>query len=613
MRITDKNSGRIIHMTKIAIFRTVSFCLWGGLIFIHCAVQGPPSGGPEDRTPPAVIVTIPENGAANVPVASDIEITFSEQMNRSSVQSALFIAPAIKTDYYLNWQKDRLVIHFNTPLQLNQTYVISIGTAAQDRHRNSFGKTESFAFSTGKYLDRGIITGIVYNEDGKPAQQALIYAYRLEGTSHPNPLTDTAEYILQTGTDGRFKLTYLHTGTYRIFAVSGGAGISPAVPQSSSTQKNFNTICFPCEDIPIRSEGNIPDSVTTLLTFFPTAVDTLPPALYRVEPIDRNHIRIHFTEATASKSISANRFRIYRIPDMTEIPNAVSSYYYDAQAGKSVTLFMNNLTPGTQYCVRIDSVSDLSGNMLMYSPGIAGRVDSARIFTAESAPDTVRFSIERIKPPDSSANVSIYTQVSLFFSAGLSLRDFSKALSITDSSSTVIPGIYSVVHPSSIQFCPDDHFALNSTYRITINPDSLFSIEKKPLSIKKSVFSFTTANPMNTGSISGTVSVNEDSLPYPIIITVLPSGGFRSGFNSESSYTQLLTGSGDYSFEGILAGEYGIIAFIDRNGDGVWNPGRIKPFEFAEPVALFPQPVSVRPGIENTGINLSISLFQKNR
>ena len=75
---------------------------------IHCAVQGPPSGGPVDTIPPAVIETFPSDGETMVPVDLDFLITFSEAMDRTTVESALFISPAPESEYQYSWKGNRL-------------------------------------------------------------------------------------------------------------------------------------------------------------------------------------------------------------------------------------------------------------------------------------------------------------------------------------------------------------------------------------------------------------------------------------------------------------------------------------------------------------------------
>ena len=64
------------------------------ILFFRCANQMSPGGGEVDKIPPEIIEVYPEVGTTNF---SDnyFEITFSEYVDKRSVQDAIFISPAI--------------------------------------------------------------------------------------------------------------------------------------------------------------------------------------------------------------------------------------------------------------------------------------------------------------------------------------------------------------------------------------------------------------------------------------------------------------------------------------------------------------------------------------
>ena len=68
------------------------------LVICGCAIRENPHGGPEDTKPPEIIYTFPQSDSTGIHSISEIEITFSERMNKTSVENALFISPPILYD-----------------------------------------------------------------------------------------------------------------------------------------------------------------------------------------------------------------------------------------------------------------------------------------------------------------------------------------------------------------------------------------------------------------------------------------------------------------------------------------------------------------------------------
>ena len=145
------------------------------LIFVKCATKGRPGGGPVDKIPPGIIFTFPAIDSLEVKNLEEIQIHFSERMDENSVKKVLFISPIL--DYEIDWSGgDQLTLEISPDsLQQNQTYVITIGSGAQDSRRNKMTTSFQFAFSTGDYLDQGKISGKIF--DLKKNDAMNIYAY----------------------------------------------------------------------------------------------------------------------------------------------------------------------------------------------------------------------------------------------------------------------------------------------------------------------------------------------------------------------------------------------------------------------------------------------------
>jgi len=186
------------------------------LIIVKCATKGRPGGGPVDKTPPEIIYTFPSIDSLGIKNLEEIQVHFSERMDENSVQKALFISPTL--DYEIDWSGgDELTLEISPDsLRQNQTYVITIGSGAQDSRRNKMTSSFQFAFSTGDYLDQGKISEKIF--ELKKNDVMYIYAYEYSENDTIDPRYQTARFLTQSGEKGHFQLNYLPLKNYRIFA-----------------------------------------------------------------------------------------------------------------------------------------------------------------------------------------------------------------------------------------------------------------------------------------------------------------------------------------------------------------------------------------------------------
>jgi PKD repeat protein len=100
-----------------------------------------------DTTTPTVTGLSPGAGATNVAVDGNVQITFSEAMDKASVQAAFEMNGGTVVLGSYGWSVDSKVLTFNpnSNLQFSTSYTISIGTGAKDAAGNSMNAfTSSF-------------------------------------------------------------------------------------------------------------------------------------------------------------------------------------------------------------------------------------------------------------------------------------------------------------------------------------------------------------------------------------------------------------------------------------------------------------------------------------
>lgn len=172
------------------LVRTATSAIAIGML--SCAVVLPPSGGPEDRTPPLVEECSIPNGMLRIGSQLAIKLTFSEYVERSDIARNLSITPT--APYQLDWSGRRVTIAFDS-LRPQTTYRMSIATGFRDLHGNRATEPFTLVFSTGDQLDSCQIHGLITSSVSAP-----LYAVLRPADSAASAL----EYRIPAAADGRF-------------------------------------------------------------------------------------------------------------------------------------------------------------------------------------------------------------------------------------------------------------------------------------------------------------------------------------------------------------------------------------------------------------------------
>ncbi|RKZ30572.1 hypothetical protein DRQ36_05070, partial [bacterium] len=171
---------RKANITEILRQTTLAFCI---IFLFSCArIQAPP-GGPEDKSPPKIIYTIPAAGTTDVALDTRIEIRFNEYIKKTT--GAVVLLPPVENTK-IKFKGKRIVID-HAPLTPNTTYRISISTGLKDLRNNALKRAINIAFSTGAALDSFSLSGKIY-EGFFPAEETRVHAYIAENGEIPDTL-----------------------------------------------------------------------------------------------------------------------------------------------------------------------------------------------------------------------------------------------------------------------------------------------------------------------------------------------------------------------------------------------------------------------------------------
>jgi hypothetical protein len=183
-----------------------------------CANQAPPSGGPADKTPPAVSAQFPENGQLNVDTKASVEIKFSEWINRASAAGAVSVYPAVPQGVAVKVVKNKLSVTPKAPLSDNTTYHVSVSAALQDLRGNAISAPIDIVFSTGAELDSGRAEGAIVALKRKVAGHKVMLFWAGDSAWADGRYFSPPDYAAQSDSVGAFSFSHIKEGNYRIVA-----------------------------------------------------------------------------------------------------------------------------------------------------------------------------------------------------------------------------------------------------------------------------------------------------------------------------------------------------------------------------------------------------------
>lgn len=189
-----------------------------GVLLTACASIGHPEGGPRDELPPVFLRSIPEPGALNVS-RTRIEAVFDENIQLDDAFNKVIISPVQNQTPAVTANGKRLSVELRDTLLPNTTYTIDFGDAIKDLNEGNILDGFALDFSTGENIDTLRISGMVLAaENLEPAQGILVGLY--------SNLSDTAitslpfERIARTNQYGQFTIRNLKPGDYRVYALN---------------------------------------------------------------------------------------------------------------------------------------------------------------------------------------------------------------------------------------------------------------------------------------------------------------------------------------------------------------------------------------------------------
>ncbi len=524
------------------------------MALISCATDYKrwPDGGESDRISPEVAEVSIQDGSLNIDRDAEIEIGFSEFVDRNSVRSAISISPrsALKKSK-VYWYDKSAEVRFNG-LDDDQTVIISINPSLKDIQGNSLAGSFSMSFSTGGRIDRKILTGKINGAIDRTDLVNLNYSkikvnlYRISG-DNIDYARDEPEYSTGLTADLGFGLKNLSSGEYKLVAFNDLNNDSK--PQFETEMMSFSPGVCDLTDI---------DSLDYDLTLGYN--DTESPYIKNTLTFGKDIIKIEFSE------------RIKYNPGIVESvminDRAVGfSIFPDTSDKSTVWLRTDKLAIKDAVSVSLGKVSDDFGNIIH---------DKLRIKT-HTVSDTIEIKPFKITSRLASSITSdgileIKTNNFMNDSLSLSLLMISDSLSHSLTSG-VIRQPYSYGVPLTDNKIGEGDYELRIQYSDSVIAEQKISV----------------TSTSGYGSVSGKIEGSD-------------SGSFVLSFKpvKEGEKEAVQSVSGEYKLK-VRPGKYICAAFEDKDGSAVFGhdiqKGRTASAVFYEDTVL------VRKNWETTGVD----------
>ena len=206
-------------MRRLRYFLLAFGCL---LLAVGCARMGSPDGGWYDDDPPVVLGSTPADKATGVKT-NKINIYFDEYIKLADATQNVIVSPPQLEMPEIQAKGKKIVVELKDTLKPDMTYTIDFSDAISDNNEDNPLGNYTFTFSTGQQTDTLEVSGTVLsaeNLDPVPSILVGLYEDLADSAFRTKPLLRVA----RTDANGHFVIKGVAEGEYRIYALQDADG-----------------------------------------------------------------------------------------------------------------------------------------------------------------------------------------------------------------------------------------------------------------------------------------------------------------------------------------------------------------------------------------------------
>ena len=196
------------------------FCI--ASIIVGCARMGSPDGGWYDDDPPRVIGATPEDKSTNVN-SKKITILFDEFIKLEDATNKVIVSPPQLEQPEIKASGKKIIVELQDTLKDNTTYTIDFSDAISDNNEGNPMGNYTYSFSTGEQIDTFEVSGYVLDASNLEPIKGIavgLYDDLADSAFKTKPLMR----ISRTDGSGHFVIKGVAPGTYRAYALQDADG-----------------------------------------------------------------------------------------------------------------------------------------------------------------------------------------------------------------------------------------------------------------------------------------------------------------------------------------------------------------------------------------------------
>jgi uncharacterized protein (DUF2141 family) len=536
------------------------------VLLCSCARQVGPGGGPDDITPPQVKATQPPIGSAGVKIHDKIVLTFSEWLDKKTVQAAITIFPEPQQGIRVSASGHTITITPVTAFSDSTTYHIEIGKSLKDLHNNSVIIPYQYYFSTGTTVDSGAVFGCIAMPHGSPVTQlkAALFAVEQSGLSDSS-YHKTPNYVAQTDSIGNFNFNHIRKGRYGLvgfFDINNDNRIQPGIESVFASLDRTILI----------------DSIVGPISLYASTYDTAVNRIVTVKPVSSHAIAGNWLSACDSlKKTELGMWRLEQC-DSNAAVLRISRYIPIADGHRFVLFLTDTLSTGIYRLVYPNYARADTGTIVFDTLKFSciGAIDTLPPLLVSMLPQGQSDLMPLIKIIWTRPVVSRVSSMSLIDSLGDTIQ-LKMPQSFTD---TMVPELPRKLKPSRL-------------YRLAISGLHIEDVNGRHPADRQYGFTTISSEDMCNSLAGSMPCLSSDPSRMWLFVPL----------NSDVRYVSKKRGT-SFLFDSLPAGKGTLAYFSDYNGDGKHTPGSLVPWRKPEPYRSVSDTIEARARWDIEGIEL---------
>ena len=218
-----KVNRNIIRMRLLVVVGVISYLLpLTSYLLTSCARMGNPDGGWYDDDPPRILGASPAEQSTNV-TSKKITIYFDEFIKLADATQNVIVSPPQLEVPEIKTQGKKIVVNLVDSLKPNTTYTVDFSDAISDNNEGNPLGNYTYTFSTGEQIDTLEVAGYVLSADKLEPVQGIcvgLYDDLADSAFRTKPLLR----ISRTDERGHFVIKGVAQGEYRVYALQDADG-----------------------------------------------------------------------------------------------------------------------------------------------------------------------------------------------------------------------------------------------------------------------------------------------------------------------------------------------------------------------------------------------------